>query len=118
MLYIWEFISSNFSSMGFFYETYDKVPNATLPSVFSVSLYGVFNSMRSKIRQHDGQDFSSPLGSSGVETNWFDHMLSSSVYIIFPAVGAPKIQVLETYVVHICNSDQCINSNIHILCLL
>lgn len=107
-----------FFSMWFFYETYDKVPNATLPSVFSISLHGLFNSMRSKIRLHDGQHFGWYHGSSGVETNRFDHFLNSSVDILFPAVWVPKIHVLETCVVHICNSDPCTDGNIHILCLL
>lgn len=118
LYYMYGYLFIYFFSMWFFYETYDKVPNATLPFVFSVSLHGLFNSMRSKIRLHDGQHFGWYHGSSGVETNRFDHFLNSSVDILFPAVWVPKIHVLETCVVHICNSDPCTDGNIHILCLL
>lgn len=115
LYYMYGYLFILFFSMGFFYETYDKVPNATLPSV---SLHGLFNSMRSKIRLHDGQYFGWYHGSSEVETNWCDHILNSPFYILFPAVWALKIHVLETCVVHICCSDPCTDGNIHILCLL
>lgn len=115
LYYMYGYLFILFFSMGFFYETYDKVPNTF---VFSVPLHGLFNSMRSKIRIHDSQYFGWYHGSSGVEMNWFHHILNSSVYILFPAVWAPKIHVLETCVVHICNSDPCTDGNIHILCIL
>lgn len=68
LYYMYGYLFILFFSMGFFYETYDKVPNTF---VFSVPLHGLFNSMRSKIRIHDSQYFGWYHGSSGVEMNWF-----------------------------------------------